>query len=274
MASGLKRQIRLTTRNAARSHWLRGVAPYNRVDSILTGAPHVRTGFDCRCRRRPECFSCPGFFFRRLQSRSGSNETRTNWQVFVMKPERVRMRAMRRTKTASKLFSKRLTQKARRRMSSFIMRADEREGRFAELDPDQVRAAMDVTALGAFFVAHEAAKRMVPREAGTLLFTGASAGIKGFPQSAPFAMGKFALRGLCQSLARELHPKNIHVVHFVIDGAIHRADRGVPYSDPEKTTSSGRNRSCLPCNDPTAPKHLDKRNRIAPACRAVLISST
>ncbi|CTQ59928.1 MAG: SDR family NAD(P)-dependent oxidoreductase [Roseibium album] len=108
-------------------------------------------------------------------------------------------------------------------------------GPIAELDPDQVRAALDVTALGAFFVAQEAAKRMVPREAGTLLFTGASAGIKGFPQSAPFAMGKFALRGLCQSLARELHPKNIHVVHFVIDGAIHRADRGAPYSDPEKT---------------------------------------
>ncbi|WP_299473064.1 SDR family NAD(P)-dependent oxidoreductase [uncultured Roseibium sp.] len=108
-------------------------------------------------------------------------------------------------------------------------------GPIAELDPDDVRAALDVTAFGAFLVAHEAAKRMVPKAAGTMLFTGASAGVKGFPQSAPFAMGKFALRGLCQSLARELHPKNIHVVHFVIDGAIHRADRGAPYDDPEKT---------------------------------------
>jgi len=108
-------------------------------------------------------------------------------------------------------------------------------GPIAELDPKEVRAALDVTAWGAFLVAHEAAKRMVPKKKGTLLFTGASAGVKGFPQSAPFAMGKFALRGLCQSLARELHPKNIHVVHFVIDGAIYRRDRGAPYDDPDKT---------------------------------------
>nr|WP_319383335.1 SDR family NAD(P)-dependent oxidoreductase [uncultured Roseibium sp.] len=109
------------------------------------------------------------------------------------------------------------------------------KGPVEELDPDKVRTALDVTAWGAFLVAHEAAKRMVPNKAGTMLFTGASAGIKGFPQSAAFAMGKFALRGLCQSLARELHPKNIHVVHFVIDGAIHSAGRGAPYNDPEKT---------------------------------------
>lgn len=109
------------------------------------------------------------------------------------------------------------------------------KGPIEQLDPDKVRAALDVTAWGAFLVAHEAAKRMVPKSAGTMLFTGASAGIKGFPQSAAFAMGKFALRGLCQSLARELHPKNIHVVHFVIDGAIHSARRGAPYDDPEKT---------------------------------------
>ncbi|WP_434050712.1 MAG: SDR family NAD(P)-dependent oxidoreductase [Roseibium sp.] len=109
------------------------------------------------------------------------------------------------------------------------------KGPIEQLDPDKVRAALDVTAWGAFLVAHEAAKRMVPKSAGTMLFTGASAGIKGFPQSAAFAMGKFALRGLCQSLARELHPKNIHVVHFVIDGAIHSPGRGAPYDDPEKT---------------------------------------
>lgn len=109
------------------------------------------------------------------------------------------------------------------------------KGPIEQLDPDKVRTALDVTAWGAFLVAHEAAKRMVPKSAGTMLFTGASAGIKGFPQSAAFAMGKFALRGLCQSLARELHPKNIHVVHFVIDGAIHSAGRGAPYDDPEKT---------------------------------------
>lgn len=108
-------------------------------------------------------------------------------------------------------------------------------GPIAELDPAAVRAAVEVTAFGAFLVAREAARRMEPKGAGTMLFTGASAGIKGFAQSAPFAMGKFALRGLCQSLARELHPKGIHVVHFVIDGAIHNPERGTPHDDPEKT---------------------------------------
>jgi NAD(P)-dependent dehydrogenase (short-subunit alcohol dehydrogenase family) len=108
-------------------------------------------------------------------------------------------------------------------------------GPVAELDLEDVHAALDVTAFGALAVAHEAAKRMVPKGKGVMLFTGASAGIKGFPQSAPFAMGKFALRGLCQSLARELSPQNIHVVHFVIDGVIYNPDRGAPYDDPDKT---------------------------------------
>ena len=61
---------------------------------------------------------------------------------------------------------------------------------------------------------------MLPRGKGSILFTGASAGVKGYPQSAPFAMGKFALRGLAQSMARELSPQGIHVAHFVIDGGI------------------------------------------------------
>ncbi|MGS4989974.1 SDR family NAD(P)-dependent oxidoreductase [Roseibium sp. RP-7] len=108
-------------------------------------------------------------------------------------------------------------------------------GPVAELNLEDVHAALDVTAFGALAVAHEAAKRMVPKGKGVMLFTGASAGIKGFPQSAPFAMGKFALRGLCQSLARELSPQNIHVVHFVIDGVIYNPDRGAPYDDLDKT---------------------------------------
>lgn len=93
-------------------------------------------------------------------------------------------------------------------------------GPIADLDPQDVRHALDVTAFGAFLMAHHAAKRMQANGTGTMLFTGASAGVKGFAGSAPFAMGKFALRGLCQSLARELHPKNIHVGHVVIDGGI------------------------------------------------------
>ena len=98
-------------------------------------------------------------------------------------------------------------------------------GPVTELDPAAVERAVRITALGAFFSAREAALRMVPKGHGALLFTGASAGVKGFPDSSSFAMGKFALRGLCQSLARELHPKGIHVGHFVIDGAIRNPER-------------------------------------------------
>jgi NADP-dependent 3-hydroxy acid dehydrogenase YdfG len=61
---------------------------------------------------------------------------------------------------------------------------------------------------------------MTKNGSGSIFFTGASAGVKGFPNSSVFAMGKFGLRGLAQSLARELQPKNIHVAHFVIDGGI------------------------------------------------------
>ena len=93
-------------------------------------------------------------------------------------------------------------------------------GPFVELDPLDVKKALAVTAYGAFLVAQQAARRMLPKKHGAILLTGASAGVKGYPQSAPFAMGKFALRGLAQSMARELAPKNIHVAHFVIDGAI------------------------------------------------------
>ena len=65
---------------------------------------------------------------------------------------------------------------------------------------------------------------------GAILFTGASASVKGYAQSAPFAMGKFALRGLAQAAARELWPRGIHVAHFVIDGGI-RSERRAPSPD-------------------------------------------
>ena len=81
-------------------------------------------------------------------------------------------------------------------------------------------ARSEVCAFGAFLVAQQAARRMIPRGQGTILLTGASAGVKGFPRSAPFAMGKFALRGLGQALARELHPQGVHVLHIVVDGGI------------------------------------------------------
>src|SRR6185503_15424313 len=90
-----------------------------------------------------------------------------------------------------------------------------------------------VSAYGGFLVAQHAARLMVPRGHGAILFTGASASVKGYAHSAPFAMGKFALRGLAQSLARELSPQGIHVAHFVIDGGIRGAGRGDDPSRPD-----------------------------------------
>ncbi|MBL8691993.1 MAG: SDR family NAD(P)-dependent oxidoreductase, partial [Rhodospirillaceae bacterium] len=96
-------------------------------------------------------------------------------------------------------------------------------GPVAELDRAAVRQAIDITAYGGFLVAQAAVRAMLPQGRGSLLFTGASASVKGYAESATFAMGKFALRGLAQSLARELGPKGLHVAHVIIDGAIGRA---------------------------------------------------
>lgn len=98
-------------------------------------------------------------------------------------------------------------------------------GPFTELDPAEVQKALQITAFGAFLVAQQAARRMEAAGRGTILLTGASAGVKGYPRSAPFAMGKFALRGMAQSMARELHPRGVHIVHVVIDGGIRSARR-------------------------------------------------
>ena len=98
-------------------------------------------------------------------------------------------------------------------------------GAFVDLVPVEVAHAISVSAFGGFLVAQQAARRMLPNKRGAILFTGASASVKGYPQSAPFAMGKFALRGLAQSMARELSPQGIHVGHFVIDGGIRSATR-------------------------------------------------
>ena len=106
-------------------------------------------------------------------------------------------------------------------------------GPFVELDPADVEKALAVTAFGGFLVAQQAAKRMLPRSQGAILFTGASASVKGYAQSAPFAMGKFALRALAQSLARELAPQGIHVGHVVVDGGIRSAERPDPPGKPD-----------------------------------------
>jgi NAD(P)-dependent dehydrogenase (short-subunit alcohol dehydrogenase family) len=99
-------------------------------------------------------------------------------------------------------------------------------GPIVDVDREQARSALLISSYGGFLVAQAAAKRMLPQGSGTILMTGASASVKGYPQSAVFAMGKFALRGLAQSMARELAPKGIHVAHFVIDGGVRNAEKG------------------------------------------------
>ncbi len=98
-------------------------------------------------------------------------------------------------------------------------------GPLIDLDPAEVAKSLAVSAYGGFLVGQEAARRMLPKGAGAILFTGASASVKGYAQSAAFAMGKFALRGLAQSMARELAPQGIHVAHVVVDGGIRSARR-------------------------------------------------
>ncbi len=106
-------------------------------------------------------------------------------------------------------------------------------GPLVDLPPDDVKRAIEISAFGGFLVSQQAARRMLPKSHGAIFLTGATAGVKGFALSATFAMGKFALRGLAQSMARELSPKGIHVAHFVIDGGIRSDSRPVPDNAPD-----------------------------------------
>ena len=108
-------------------------------------------------------------------------------------------------------------------------------GPIAELDPEAVRKAIEISAFGGFLVVQQAVRRMIPRGRGAILLTGASASVKGYTHSAALAMGKFALRGLAQSTARELGPKGIHVAHFVIDGGVRSERRPDPGDDADST---------------------------------------
>ncbi len=106
-------------------------------------------------------------------------------------------------------------------------------GKLVDLNPADVQRAINISAFGGFLVAQQAAKRMLPAGRGAIMLSGATAGVKGFAGSTAFAMGKFALRGLAQSLARELSPQGIHVAHFVIDGGIRSEARRVPKEAPD-----------------------------------------
>ena len=108
-----------------------------------------------------------------------------------------------------------------------IFNASQRvRGPITDINSDEVKFALLTTCYGGFLVGQEAARLMLKSGKGTIMFTGASAGVKGFAQSATFAMGKFGLRGLAQSMARELHPQNIHVVHVIVDGGISSMEKG------------------------------------------------
>ena len=108
-------------------------------------------------------------------------------------------------------------------------------GPVTDLDPAEVARAISVSAFGGFLVVQQAARHMIARGSGVILLTGASASVKGYPNSSSFAMGKFALRGLASAMARELSPKGVHVAHFIIDGGIRSANRADPNDNPDST---------------------------------------
>lgn len=108
-------------------------------------------------------------------------------------------------------------------------------GPIIDLDPDEVQDAIAISAFGAFLVVQQAARRLIPLGKGAIALTGATASVKGFAQSSAFAIGKFGLRGLAQSAARELAPHGIHVAHFVIDGGVRSALRPDPADRPDST---------------------------------------
>lgn len=140
-----------------------------------------------------------------------------------------------------------------------VYNASNRGGRgpVEELDPEAVRQAILVTCYGGFLVGQAAARQMIPRGSGSILFTGASASYKGYPRSSSFAMGKFGLRGLAQSMARELAPRNIHVAHFPIDGGIRQG--------PDDTRAGNRGEDGLLDPDAIARTylHVHRQHRCA-----------
>lgn len=93
-------------------------------------------------------------------------------------------------------------------------------GRVADIDPEDFERCWQVGCFGGFLVSREAASRMVSAGRGSIIFTGATASLRGGAKFANLAVPKFGLRALAQCLARELGPENIHVAHVIIDGQI------------------------------------------------------
>lgn len=117
-----------------------------------------------------------------------------------------------------------------------IYNASSRPARTSVLDiePRTVAETLAITATGGLLVLQQAARRMAALGEGAIILTGATASTKGFASSAAFAMGKFALRGLAQSAARELGPLGIHVAHVMVDGVVLKDD-GASAGDAAQT---------------------------------------
>jgi NAD(P)-dependent dehydrogenase (short-subunit alcohol dehydrogenase family) len=106
-------------------------------------------------------------------------------------------------------------------------------GGLADLTPEQFENALRINALGAFLCVKECVPGLLERGSGSVLFTGATAGVKAGARSVAFGAGNFAKRGLAQSLARDLGPKGIHVAWVNIDGGIEPPHRTRPSMDNE-----------------------------------------
>jgi NAD(P)-dependent dehydrogenase (short-subunit alcohol dehydrogenase family) len=138
-------------------------------------------------------------------------------------------------------------------------------GPLIDLDAEAVRKTIMITCYGGFLVGQAAAKRMLKAGSGTILFTGASASVKGYANSAAFAMGKMGLTGLAQSMARELQPKNIHVAQVVIDGGINE-----PTRRPERLAERGPDGALDPDEIAQTYLHLHRQHRSAWASQVEL----
>ena len=146
-------------------------------------------------------------------------------------------------------------------------------GPITRISRADVKQTVLTSAYGGFQVAQAAARRMVPNRHGAILFTGASASVKGYVHSAAFAMAKFALRGLAQSMARELHPEGIHIGHFIIDGGIRnpmRPERVEKADRPDSNARSRCDRPQLPAFPQTGPQRMGLGNRTPAMGRELL----
>lgn len=106
-------------------------------------------------------------------------------------------------------------------------------GTIADITPEQYESSWRVNAFGAFVSAKQVVPDMIARGRGTILFTGATAGVKAGARSVAFGPAKFAMRGLAQSLARDLGPRGIHVAWINVDGSIDIPGRRIPGLEPE-----------------------------------------